>query len=203
MRVLRLLFLALGLIVGLPLGSFLLYWTLELNAVVQQTQGTPEQLPAAQLAQKGAPDNLYVELTDFSFGKPAIEEGKQGWYCVWLPVEPTPPSAQPARYMIFYRADVHDQASLDELLKRGPNQALVTSGLAQNSQWRIPVGPCLRKAYPKLNSNYTLFLSEPQVLVLGHPIALAAPGCMTRRISRWRPGAVAGWCSSPCCAFTP
>src|SRR6516162_9437833 len=68
MRALRLLFLALGLIVGLPLGCFLLYWTLELDAVVQKTQETPQQLPAAQLAHKGVPDNLYVELTDFTFG---------------------------------------------------------------------------------------------------------------------------------------
>jgi hypothetical protein len=175
MRALRLLFLALGLIVGLPLGCFLLYWTLELDAVVQKTQETPQQLPAAQLAHKGVPDNLYVELTDFTFGKPVIEEGQHGWYCVWLPVEPNPSSAKPAKYTLFFRADAHDPASLDSFLKRAPNEALVTTGLPPSSQWRIPVGPCLRKAYPKLISDSTLLLSEPRVSVLGHPVALADP----------------------------
>jgi hypothetical protein len=175
MRILRLLFLALGLTVGLPLGGFLLYWTLELNAVAQRTQAEPQPTPATELAQKGVPDNLYVELTDFTFGKPVIEAGQQGWYCVWLPVEPVPPAVQPAKYTIFFRANVRDQASLEEFLKRAPSEALVTTGLPQSSQWRIPVGPALRKAYPKLNSNYALFLGEPRVSVLGYPIALADP----------------------------
>ncbi len=175
MRALRLLFLTIGLIISLPLGCFVLYWTLELNAVVQKTQGPPQPLPAAQLAQMGVPDNLYIELTDFTFGKPVIEDGKQGWYCVWLPVEPNPPAAQPAKFTIFFRADVHDQAALDAFLKQAPNEVLITTGLPASSQWRIPIGPGLRKAYPKLLSDHTLLLSEPRVSVLDYPIALADP----------------------------
>src|SRR5947209_4341498 len=117
MRALRTLLLGIGLTVALSLGCFLLYWTLELSAVARQTQATPQRLPAAQLADKGVPDNLYVELTDFTFGEPVIDKGAQGWVGAWLPVEPAPPPEEAPRYTIFLRVNVPDQAALDAFLK--------------------------------------------------------------------------------------
>jgi hypothetical protein len=173
MRVLRILPLGFGLIVGLPLGGFLLYWTLELNAVAQKAQATPQRLSVAQLAEKGVPDNLYVELTDCTFGKPVIEKNDKGWVGAWLLVEPTPQPKKAAKYVIFFRANVHDQAELDEFLKQSPGEALVASGLLKTSPWRVEVGPALRKAYPKLNFSHVLFLAEPQLPIFGHHVHLS------------------------------
>src|SRR5689334_22443447 len=103
MRLLRVLVIVLGLAVGFPLGCVLLWATMQFKMVAQTTRPKPQVLPAAQLADKGAPDNLYVEVTDFTFGKPVIETGEKGWECVWLPVEPVPGAKKAPRHTLFYR----------------------------------------------------------------------------------------------------
>jgi hypothetical protein len=175
MRLLRILFNLLGLAVGLPLGGLLLYLTIELKAVTQKTQPTPQRLPAAKLAEKGAPDNLYIELTGFTFGKPVIEKNEEGWVGAWLPVEPTSQPKEAARYSIFVRANVRDQAGLDALLKQSRCEALVTTGLPKTSRWRVKSGPALRKAYPELDLSQVLFLAEPRLSLLGHSVELSDP----------------------------
>ena len=90
MRFLRILVIVLGLAGGLPLGFMLLLTTMQVRSLAEAARETPDVLPAAQLARKGAPDNLHVELTDFTFGKPVAEKSEDGGLSVWLPVEPPP-----------------------------------------------------------------------------------------------------------------
>jgi hypothetical protein len=175
MRALRVFFSLLGLVVALPLGGAVLYATIQLKMVAERTQATPRRLPAAQLAQKGVPDNLFVEVTDFRFGKPVIEQTKEGWDGAWLPVEPTTMAAGPAKHALFFRANVRNQAALDLVLKRSPLEALVTTPLPKGCQWRVKSGPALRKAYSKEVTSQALFLAEPRLALLGQSVAVSDP----------------------------
>jgi hypothetical protein len=191
MRVLRILQIIFGLTVGLPLGCMVLYTTIQLNQVTQKTKPTPQVLSAAQLVAKGALDNLHVELTGFIFGKPVIETDKEGWVCVWLPVEPDPkaPDAKPqeapkaadaaqeetAKRALFFRAEVRDQAALDELLKQPRLKALATTPLPKGNRWRVKCSATLRKAYPDLDLSHVLFLAEPRLSLLDQSVELSDP----------------------------
>jgi hypothetical protein len=173
MRVLRFLVILVGVVVGLPAGFLLLFTALQLNGVLQKTKPVPQEVTAAQLVEKGAPENLHVELTGFTFGTPVIEPGKEGWECVWLPILPEPKLKKPTKQAIFYRANVRDQAAVDDLLMQTKLTALVTTPLANDSRWRVGFGPALRKAYPKQETGQTLFLAEPRVTLYDHTIELA------------------------------
>jgi hypothetical protein len=175
MRLLRVLAIVLGLAVGFPLGCVVLWVTMQLRMVAQTTQPTPEVLPAVLLADKGAPDNLYVEVTDFTFGKPVVESNEKGWECAWLPVEPVPARKKAAKYTLFFRADVRDQAALDEVVKATRLEALVANALPDGSHWRVKSGPALRKAYPKLDMRQAVFLAEPRLSLAGRSVALSDP----------------------------
>jgi hypothetical protein len=147
--------------------------TIELKGVAQKTKPTAEPLSAAQLVEKGAPDNLHVTLTDFTFGKPVIEKTEAGLNA-WLPVQPASPPEAP-KYTIFFHANVPDQAALDKFLKQSRCEALITSRLPSKSRWRIKAGPALRTAYPELDMSKVLFLAEPRLSLLGHAVALSDP----------------------------
>jgi hypothetical protein len=176
MRLVRLLLLVLGLAVGLPLGGLLLFVTVELKTAAREMQPTPQVLSAAQLADKGTAENLHVELTEFTFGKPVIEKGEQGWKYVWLPVEPTPrPKKKAAKHALFFRAEVADQAALDEVLKRTRLEALLASALPNGSRWQATPSPALRQAYPKLKAGEALVLAEPRLSLLGQTVAVSDP----------------------------
>jgi hypothetical protein len=175
MRFLRLLFIALGLMVGLPLGGLLLYATVELRTVAQKTQPTPQGLAAVELAAKGAPENLYVELTGFMFGEPIIEKNKEGWEFAWLPVEPALEPEEALKHVIFLRANVRDQAALDRFRKQTRFEALVTTGLPKSSRWRAKSSSALRKAYPDLDMSQAVFLAEPRLMLLGYAVELSDP----------------------------
>ncbi|MFL5242995.1 MAG: hypothetical protein ACJ8FY_12880 [Gemmataceae bacterium] len=184
MRIVRTLFLVVGLMVAMTLGCAVLFTAVQLNNVIQKCKPTAEVLTVAQLAEKGAPENLHVELNDFTFGTPVIETNKEGWECAWLPIEPSakplpvephPKSKKPSKQTIYYRANVRDQAALDEFVKQSKLIALVTTPLPKDSRWRVTCGPALRKAYPKLDANQTLFLAEPRLLVFGETIELSDP----------------------------
>src|SRR6516225_3705915 len=135
MRFLRILVIVLGLAGGLPLGFMLLLTTMQVRSLAEAARETPDVLPAAQLARKGAPDNLHVELTDFTFGKPVAEKSEDGGLSVWLPVEPPHEPKKPPKKgkkakkktptpTIFYRANFRDQAALDEFVKQPRLEAL-------------------------------------------------------------------------------
>ena len=175
MRFVRLLLIVLGLAVGLPLGCLLLFVTVEVKMVAKDTRPTPQTLSAAQLADKGDAENLHVELTDFTFGKPVIENDERGWKCAWLPVEPAPRPKKAAKHVLFFRADVHDQAALDEVLKRSRLEALLVSALSEGSHWKATPGAALRQAYPKLKTGEALLLAEPRLSLLGQTVALSDP----------------------------
>jgi hypothetical protein len=174
MRFFRILLIVFGLVVGLPLGAVLLFTTMQATKVTQKTRPTPQVLSAVQLAEKGAPENLHVELTGYTFGQPVIETNKEGWVCTWLPVEPAP-SPETAKHVIFFRAAVRDQPALDEILKRSRLEALVTTPLPANSRWRVTCGAALRKAYPDLDMSQALFLAEPRLSLFGQSIELSDP----------------------------
>jgi hypothetical protein len=77
--------------------------------------------------------------------------------------------------VLFYRANVRDQAALDELLQGARLEALVATALPDGSHWRVTSGPALRKAYPKLDMRQTLFLAEPRLSLAGRSVALSDP----------------------------
>ncbi|HZY89123.1 MAG TPA: hypothetical protein VFE78_30150 [Gemmataceae bacterium] len=175
MRALRTLLFVVVLMVLLSLGCSVLYAALALKAVTEKAQATPQRLPALELAEQGVPDNLHVEVTDFTFGEPVVEQNERGWAGAWLPVVPAPRPKKAPKYAIFYYANVRDRAALDEFLERQPAEALVTTGLPPTSSWRVGVGPALRKAYPKLNFAQALVLAEPRLSAFGHSVALSDP----------------------------
>jgi hypothetical protein len=175
MRVLRILFLVLAFTVGLPVGGLLFYWSMEFKAVAQRTKETPDRVPAAQLADKGVPDNLYVDVTDFTFGTPVVETSKQGWAYVWLPVEPATESEKEPPYTIFLRVNVQDQVALDRFVKRGRCGALIATGLPKSSKWRIGCGAALQKAYPEQDWSKAMLLAEPRLKLFDYPVELSDP----------------------------
>ncbi len=175
MRAFRTAFVTFGLLVGLPLGCLLLYWTMMLKGITDKTEPTPLAVSVAQLAEKGAPANLHVTVTDLAFGRPVVESGQEGWVCVWLPVQPAAAPEGAPRPAIFFRADVHDQAALDQLRKHPPAEVLVASGLPRDSRWRVKAGRALADAYPGLDMDKAMFLAAPRLSVLGQPIELSDP----------------------------
>ena len=120
-------------------------WT---KLVARCTQPTPQELVCCRLADKGDANNLHVALTGFTFGKPVIETHGQGRECVWLPVELTPRPKKAPKFAPFFRADVRDQAVLDEFVKRSRLEALVATGLPNNSRWQVTAGPRRGKPIP-------------------------------------------------------
>jgi hypothetical protein len=175
MRVFRILVLLPGL-TGLPLGGVAFLTALQVNDIVEKTRAEPNVLRAAELLDKGSPENLHVEVTDFKFGSPVIATNKDGWQHAWLPIQPALQSKnakKTAKNKIFYRAKVQDQASLNEFVKRTKLAALVTTPLPEGSRWRVTFDQALRKAYPDQDSRQTVFLAEPRMTFLDYAIELS------------------------------
>jgi hypothetical protein len=175
MRVLRIFLAVIGFAVCLPAGFVVLFSAFQLITVIQKSKPTPQGVTAAQLVENGTPENLHVELTGFTFGTPVIEPNKEGWECVWLPVVPEPKPKKANKQAIFFRAIVHDQLALDELVKQSKLTALATSALPNDSRWRVTFGPALRKAYPKQETGQTVFLAEPRLSMYDQSIELSDP----------------------------
>jgi hypothetical protein len=175
MRAVRKLLLLVGLAAGLAGGLAGLFATMQVTEVVQKTKPVSEPLSAAQLIDKGSPDNLQVELTGFAFGPPVIATYKDGEKWAWLPVEPgsRPRDPKKAGFKIFYRTRANNPAALDQVVKRTKLPALVATALSEHSPWRAPFDSALRKAYPKQEVNQTILLTEPRLTFLDFAVDLS------------------------------
>lgn len=173
MAMLRLL-VPVGVIAGLVLGPCGLILAWQLDTVSAAAQPTPQTLSVAELAEKGAGDNLHVELTDLAFGKPVVDVKEGRWLYVWVPIEPAGKgSGKPVRAVFLRTTTPKDQEQLDGLLQQTTLRALVTTPLPANSVWKAQPTEALRKAYPKLDAADPVFLVDPR-LEAGDTVLLAA-----------------------------
>ncbi len=165
---------AFGMVVFFWLGAIAVFAAWQLQMVAGPAQPTPQTLSAAELIDKGPGDNLHVELTDFTFGQPAIEKTDNVWLRVWVPVQPDFPGTKPAERTLLLRADgVSNQAQLDELLRQSRLTVLVTNPLHALSIWKVNPTDDLPKAAPKLNLARVTFLVDAD-LKYGDTVYLSA-----------------------------
>jgi hypothetical protein len=174
----------LAILFNLVVGGIVFWATFQLKLVAQVCQPTPEPISARALEEKAKVENDHIEVNQFTFGKPIPELAEDGsWDYVWLPIEPLPfprpktkkpPPEKGQEHLIFYRAIVHDQAAVDEILKRTKLEAFYTNDFSDTSRWRVTSATALKRAHP-LNAEKSVFLAEPQLQILGQTISLADP----------------------------
>jgi hypothetical protein len=153
-----------GTVVTLSSTLVLTVLAARVGSVAGKAQPQPQQITLAQLVENGPGDNLYVTLTDFSFGAPVVDQFADEWPGAWVPLyvghrtNGTPPA-------LYYSRRTRNRAELDEFLKKESFNALVVSAL-NDSALKFEPAAKVYTAHPKLDPQKTLILTEP-VLGLG------------------------------------
>src|SRR5262245_45660063 len=74
-------------------GAAALFAGFQLHRIQSAAQTEPQAIALADLIQNGCGDNAHVRVTDFTAGKPVVEN--VGVHTVaWLPMYPTAPAAR-------------------------------------------------------------------------------------------------------------
>jgi hypothetical protein len=150
------------------IGTFILFIASALSDVAAVGRPTPQPLTLAELIARGPGDNAHVELTDFQFGKPIIEQRGQQWRWVWLPLEPAGKKAPGGRPVFLQLGDSPDQARLDQVFTQKTLTALVGSSLPPTSLWTGRPSETFRRKHPALDPDKALLLvSNPTVDLAG------------------------------------
>src|SRR5262249_43546858 len=100
-----------GMVVGFPAAFVALFAGSQLDSVASSAKPEPHAMRLAELAKDGPGDNVHVELSSFTFGKPVIQEDKNGkWSAVWLPLYSGRPSKGQTPPALLHTTLIHDQA---------------------------------------------------------------------------------------------
>lgn len=144
------------------------YYSWQMKALSRVAQAEAQPLTLAALAKSGAGDNLHVQVSDYSLGKPVIDKNGEEWDRVWIPMTAAnaPRTKAPTDPVVFFRTTrVRDQAQLDELLKSTNLDALVASTSLKKTYWGSGVSSALYLAYPKMDIEKVTILTEPGMTV--------------------------------------
>ncbi len=150
-------------ITAFAIGSVAANYALQLTALLQSADPTPEATKVAELVSKGPGTKVYVELTDFKFGEPLIDKTRERWDCVWVPLLPT--SGKSSAPAVFFRSTrIRNQAQFDELRGQKSLRVFVVNSALKRSVWGASgVSSDLYMKYPKLDFDKLTLVAEPDL----------------------------------------
>lgn len=165
-------------VVGLIGGLGLAVLGAQAQAIAAVAHPTPLSLTVAQLLEKGADDNLHVELKQFTFGRPVVEKDGKRWLGVWLVLQPagrTPRSGH-ATYTaaVLWTPRIQDQDQLDDLLRQTTVNGLVTTPL-KDSSLKVQPTHAFRKANPGLDSSRVAFVTDQMEINVPPNLSISEP----------------------------
>jgi hypothetical protein len=155
-------------LVGFPVSLVALVAASQLDSVTESAKPEPQPMRLTDLVKNGPGDNAYVELTEFTFGKPVIVEKDAQWDAVWIPLL-APRRVRGEIPPFLHTALVHDQAELDALLAQNSVRVLVGSAMG-DSRWNVPPAVKLYSDYPKLDPAKAIVVTDPALVVEGKVI---------------------------------
>lgn len=153
--------------VGFPVAIVALVAASQLDSITGAAKLEPQAMRLSELAKNGPGDNVHVELSDFNFGKPVIQEAKDGkWAAVWVPLytgRPTKGQNPPA---FLHTALIHDQAALDALLKQKSVRGLAGSAMG-DTRWSVAPAVILYNDFPKLDPTKMMVVTDASYVIDG------------------------------------
>jgi hypothetical protein len=192
MRWFRRILLFVGMLLGLLLGALAHLVAGDLFEAAEVGRPAPRTITLAELSASGPGDNAHVEVTDFTFGEPVIEQEGDSWTGAWIPLEPADGAKPLPRPVVLRWGDALTQARLDDLLARRKVTALAAAPLSQFSIWQVQPSEALRRARPDLDLDKTVFLRyNPRVdldtglTVLGEERIFEPATARTSRAAGW------------------
>lgn len=158
------------------IGSALsFYYGWQMKTLAQVTKSQPQQLTAASLVKDGPGDNPYIELSEFTFGKPVIDQTDDRWDRVWLPILPAQ-AAKKKHYGVpiafFQTTRIRDQAHLDEFLDSKTLTVVLATTSLKKTYWGANISSGLYLAYPNINFDKVVIFSEPVMDLPGTGVVL-------------------------------
>ena len=163
--------------VGFVGSAIAFYYGWQMKTLAQVAKAEPQQLSAANLVKNGPGDNPYVQLVDFSFGKPVIDQTDDQWDRVWVPILPAEANKKKhygVPIAFFQTTRIHDQGRLDELLDSKTLSAFVATTSLNKTYWGSSISSGLYLKYPNINMDRVVIFSEPIMDVPGTGIVLQA-----------------------------
>src|SRR5262245_58495610 len=159
---------------GLTLGSTGFYYSWQIQKLANRAQPETTAMTMAELLKDGPPRNVHVELRDFSFGKPLIDRNdKNEWTHVWVPMKATT-KVVGSKYELayFHASTLHNDADLEQLLGQGTLEVFVSNSLSKGSLLYARPGAEFRKAHPMQDAGKVLFVTLPELPVLGRTLGV-------------------------------
>lgn len=166
---------------GFVSSALFLYYGWQMRTLSRSARAEPQQISADALIKNGPGDNLHVEIANFQFGKPVIDQTGAQWDRVWVPIIPQVSGKVKiaAKPVLFFRTThIRNQAQLDEFLQSTTLHALVSTGPLKKSYWGANISSGLFLAHPNIDLDKTFILSEPAMDVPLTTIVLTSKNLM-------------------------